>query len=192
MTRSHDDFERMIVRRLDGELGEEESLELDRAILREPEVRRMWESYRRIDELAAASLEGALVRGAGRYDMARLTDERRVARRWTHHRGWLLVPGAIAAALLALVVPKPEFLDRGRTPSTPTERLAASSANVGSLPRVSDRTDGLMHNAGMTKRATGRDVLGVVGDDGNLYLLEVDRSRTVRMPPPRTGPVDEL
>ena len=192
MTRSHDDFERMIVRRLDGELGEEESLELDRAILREPEVRRMWESYRRIDELAAASLEGALVRGAGRYDMTRLTGERRVARRWTAHRGWLLIPGAIAAALLALVVPKPEFLDRGETPSTPAERLTARSANDESLPRVSDRSNGLMHNAGMTKRATGRDVLGVVGDDGNLYLLEVDRSRTVRMPPPRTGPVDEL
>jgi hypothetical protein len=32
------------------------------------------------------------------------------------------------------------------------------------------------------RRHTGRDVLGVVGDDGNIYWIEVDRTRTVRQP----------
>ena len=29
---------------------------------------------------------------------------------------------------------------------------------------------------------TGREVIGVVGEDGNLYWIEVDRTRTIRVP----------
>ncbi len=39
-------------------------------------------------------------------------------------------------------------------------------------------------HAGETRirRVTGREVLGVVGEDGNIYWIEVDRIRTIRRP----------
>ena len=43
------------------------------------------------------------------------------------------------------------------------------------------------------RRSTGRDLIGVIGEDGNWYWIEVERSRTIRVPerpasgdPPRT------
>lgn len=32
------------------------------------------------------------------------------------------------------------------------------------------------------RRITGREVLGVVGEDGNIYWIEVDRILTIRRP----------
>ena len=40
----------------------------------------------------------------------------------------------------------------------------------------------LMRTIGTTRRSTGRNVLGIIGDDGNVYFIEVDRTRTIRLP----------
>ena len=46
----------------------------------------------------------------------------------------------------------------------------------------------MMHNVGTSplgpqiKRNTGREVFGVVGDDGNIYWIQVDRIRTMKRP----------
>ncbi len=61
MNPSDKDIERLIVRRLDGALTPDEELELDRQIIRDPQVRRLLEEYQRIDEWAAAALDAALV-----------------------------------------------------------------------------------------------------------------------------------
>jgi hypothetical protein len=37
------------------------------------------------------------------------------------------------------------------------------------------------------QRATGRDLVGVVGEDGNVYWIEVERTRTVRLPHGKSG-----
>lgn len=53
--------ETLITRRLDGELtGEDESLELDKQLIRSPAARQAFEDSRRIDELAGEMLRGLL------------------------------------------------------------------------------------------------------------------------------------
>jgi len=96
------------------------------------------------------------------------------------HRGWLMIPGAIAAALLAMVIPEPGFQSESRRPPAiagselyspaPVSQWNGSDLvrPVSDVPRIRSRT--------------GRDVIGVVGDDGNLYWIEVERTRTVRWP----------
>ena len=54
------DIERLIVRHLDGALSADEELELNRAILRDPDAHRLLEEYRRIDEFSAAVLDQVL------------------------------------------------------------------------------------------------------------------------------------
>ncbi len=57
MTRSDDHLERLINRKLDGELTEDESLELDKCLIRDPAARQSLEESERIDRLTAALLE---------------------------------------------------------------------------------------------------------------------------------------
>ena len=57
MTRSHDHLERLINRKLDNELTEDESLELDKCLIRDPATRQSLEESERIDRLTAALLE---------------------------------------------------------------------------------------------------------------------------------------
>ena len=48
--------------------------------------------------------------------------------------------------------------------------------------------DNIMRNADMgttaprIHREKGRDVMGVIGDNGNIYWIEVDRIQTIRWP----------
>ena len=57
MTRSDDHLERLINRKLDGELTQDESLELDKCLIRDPATRQSLEESERIDRLTAALLE---------------------------------------------------------------------------------------------------------------------------------------
>ena len=57
MTRSDDHLERLINRKLDGELTRDESLELDKCLIRDPAARQSLEESERIDRLTAALLE---------------------------------------------------------------------------------------------------------------------------------------
>jgi hypothetical protein len=41
------------------------------------------------------------------------------------------------------------------------------------------------------QRDRGTEVIGVVGDDGNVYWLEVERTRTIKLPP-KAGPQDSM
>jgi len=238
-----DNIERLIVRRLDGALTEDEGLQLDRELLRNPDARQLLEDYARVDAVASSALvevlgcaDGAVADapadrraaddvGGSRPAVRRATWARR-GWRDRYHRGWWLVPGAIAAALLALVVPKPSLdddLDTGGAArpngsgqwvdhapvSGVVPGLADSGAwdgsalsmpgSLGKVVRpgtlspavVAPRRDGseLMRNAShvpTVRRRTGREVIGVIGDDGSLYWIEVDRTRTIR-PLPAPG-----
>lgn len=214
MTPVNKDIERLIVRRLDGALTEDEELRLNRELIRNPESRQLLEDYERVDALASAALTDVLGDEQEDVDVSLLT-ERTPPRGWRtrYHRGWWLVPGAVAAALLALAIPRISFDGGGPSqPSImqpqvvsgpPANRIDPISGNqpsigqVGSTPLQRRGRGSLSRNVSqlpMTRRHTGRDVLGVLGDDGNIYWIETDRTRTIRQAPVRRllGSNDEL
>lgn len=179
-----ENIERLIVRRLDGAISEDEALALDRELIRNPEARRLQEESQRIDAIAASALDGAVRRHAA-FDVASLPPQARESFRpgfWTR---WL-VPGAIAAGLLALALARFPFERATEKPLPIAERTGGSADQaVPGVPR-DYASGGMRYNASMgrpsIKRDTGREVIGVMGEDGNLYWIEVDRTRTVRLP----------
>lgn len=198
------DIERRIVRRLDGESTPDENFELDRELIRDPDARQMYDSYQQVDELAAEVLGGVLPDVGESFNAATLAEVTAQPRRRRLHRGFWLVPGAIAAALLAIVVPRPGVAPQEKPAVVLYEPATESVIPQMQLPYASSNgypRDGLMRNTSNSgrilpriRRDTGRDVLGVIGDDGNIYWIEVDRTRTIRRPgrDERTGALDEM
>lgn len=209
MSMNRDQLERLICRKLDGMITEDEELSLNRELIRNPEARAMMVDYERADELAAAALSASL--GAGEPTFS--ADEIVSASATSHKpRGvrpsWFLVPGAIAAALLALAMPlanqnsstgpgeanRPLVSDAGqrnRVPDRAVPRVVDSPdlSSQSSQPRMrSAGTGGLKASDFKTRRYNGKDWLGVQGTDGNIYWIEFDRTQTVRTPrrDPRT------
>lgn len=186
------DIEGLIVRSLDETLSEDEELRLNRELVRNPDAQRMMEQYRSIDELAGAALHDTLDRDDLPLDPELLPNRAAMVSVPRRHSGWWLVPGAIAAALLALVV--------ARFPITPSTHSMVADGDNGMSELVPmlvpsenvspnlTRPDNIMRNADMgtsaprIRRETGRDVIGVIGDNGNIYWIEVDRIQTIRWP----------
>ncbi|MCH7840741.1 MAG: hypothetical protein IID38_10975, partial [Planctomycetes bacterium] len=109
MTNANDDMERLISRRLDGELTEDENLELDRELLRNPQAHRLMEEVRQMNERAGAALSQVIGDRVTALDPSSIPG-RDETTRLLRHRPWRwLIPGAIAAALAALVIPRPEL-----------------------------------------------------------------------------------
>lgn len=184
MQHADNDIERLIVRSLDGELGEDEQLQLNRELIRNPEAQRLMEQYKQIDELAGAALHHALSGDRIPLDPAALPGREQPQRVVRYHRGWWLVPGAIAAALLAIVV--------AQFSATPTTEHRLADRNGGAAHTIVPVSDPIPYPADITRnagtavrRSTGRDVFGVVGEDGNIYWIEVDSTKTFRRPRPR-------
>ncbi|GIK17303.1 MAG: hypothetical protein BroJett003_22670 [Planctomycetota bacterium] len=188
----HDELR--IVREIHGELGDEESLLLNRDLLKDPELRRVHEAYAEISRLAGESLSELLSKparltgeaGAGGIDpcsVAELASDRGdVLRRgvrvswWRRVEQWFVPLSAAAALLMAVTMPAPP----GGTSNTVTGGV--------------DGRDGIFRSpsAGMTlnqpvstapghiqRRDTQRDVIGVIGKDGRYYILELNRTRAV-------------
>lgn len=176
-------LERMIGRSLDGELPEEEQLELDRELIRDPAAHAMMRDYREIDERAGQALRSVLDSRADSAAAAELTELRRGGRRVGH--AWLWASGAVAAAILAMVIPHPAQVSKSLPP------IGAERGDAGLTPALqpmrAGRSQGdLMRSvstqAPAVRRSTGRDLIGVIGEDGNWYWIEVERSRTIRVP----------
>ena len=185
MSNIDENLERLIVRSLDGDLSEDEQLNLDRELIRNPDALRLMEEYGSIDSLAVASLEALVCNDDFHVEAPSEIGAQREPR-GRNHRGWMLVSGAIAAALLAIVIPRPaslplekrEAIVQKAAPTTPRD-----------FPEARDlQNQGMMHSVAngvlrpSVQRRTGRDLIGVIGDDGNLYWIEVERTRTVRFP----------
>ena len=178
-------IEKLIVRRLDGELAEQDELTLDRELIRNPAARDMLESYERIDRLAAGAFNHTIGTGETRIDVQtmpqRAVANRAASRRWM----WQLASGAIAASILAV------FVARFTPGDSPSKATIAEGSRPGPIPQVIRSTpnpsgrENVMHNVDTTGpkmwRDTGREMFGVVGDDGNLYWIGVDRTRTARL-----------
>ncbi len=192
------DIERRIVRYLDGALNAEEALELERELLRDPEARLLFEEYRRVDELTTDVLTHVIGEGKAVVnvdDPQSATQSRRMGRA---HLVWWLLPGAMAAALMLVVFGGPELrvdpgplqepfpravesgermMGLGGLDSTPVLRPKPSVQNVSHAPARR-----------RVKRDVYRDVFGVVGEDGNVYWIQVDKVRTIKRPHSKYGP----
>lgn len=185
MSNSDENLERLIVRSLDGDLSEDEQLILDRELIRNPDAHRLMEEYGSIDSLAVASLEALVCNDDFHVEAPSEIGAQREPR-GRNYRGWMLVSGAIAAAVLAIVIPRSAILP-------PEQREAivqkAAPTTPRDFPGVRElQNQGMMHSVAngvsrpSVQRRTGRDLIGVIGDDGNLYWIEVERTRTVRFP----------
>ncbi len=178
------DIEKLIVRSLDGELSEDEKLRLNRELIRNPEAHRLMEEYKRIDELAGAALNDTLGEERIGLDPAGLPSRSQPQLATGYHRGWWLVPGAIAAALLAIVVAR--FPAPTPSGSTMAHKNQLGVNHVVPVDRQTAQPEGLMRTVGTNRvrRNMGREIIGVIGEDGNIYWIEVDRIQTIKWPKP--------
>lgn len=176
-------LERLINRSLDGDLNEDEQLELNRELIRNPLARQILADYQSVDRTAAAAFDVAF--GSERVPAVQPDTKRTMIAhvRRRHVVRWL-IPGAIAAALLATVIPNPW---RPAVTSS-VEWMAAAPLPTPALPAASTRsaiparTVSMNSGTPAVRRDTGRDIIGVLGDDGNLYWIEVEKTRTVKLP----------
>ncbi len=180
MHKDQNNIELFINRSLDAELPSDAEHELNRTLIREPEMMRLRDDYRQIDALAGQALES--IRCGAPVDLDAVFEAAPISTRTIRmgaHRGWLMIPGAIAAALLAMVIPDtdhrggssvPLLTNSNLYPVAPSVTWSGSelARPVSTVPKI--------------RSQTGRDVIGVVGDDGNLYWIEVERKRTVHWP----------
>lgn len=189
MSKVSENIERAIVRSLDGMLSDEQQLELDRELIRNPEARRMMDEYRCADELAAAALADIATPATDADRIVATATDGASSRQRRAIRTWMLIPGAIAAAILAIAIPKPAFesANNGKSPIVSTTRDPLSRTQFGSQPMTPRGTQSgaplqTVGNKPSIRRRAGTEWTGVMGDDGNVYWIEVERSRTIRTP----------
>lgn len=194
MTPIPEHLERLMNRRLDGELSAEESLQLDRELVKNPDARTWLESLRRLDGACGAVLDQRF--GASGGEGIRVEGQRepvpaeRRAMRSGWNRGWLLIPGSIAAALLAIVIPFPRLGTEKAPIDSALPRMTTSlplpAAPPGYSPNQVVSDGGIMRLADWsrphTRRSTDRGIWGIRQRDGSYILIEVDRIQMVRAP----------
>lgn len=187
MSRVNERIERLIVRRLDGELTADEQLELDRELMRSPEARDLLDSYQQIDEAASAALVEAV--GTDNELSVALADLPATvpARSTRHGRAWWALPAAVAAAVSVLVVlytPQPPG-------PTLTERKAPAPRPRAQPARHVQPGDAGVYRANFDtrnlSRSTNQSRLFIQGKDGNLYVIEQRHTRTARQPISNAG-----
>ncbi len=180
-------IEDQILRSLDGALDDEALLELRRTVLRDPRARRLMEEHQRIDALAGEVIRAAVDDKPLSFDPMALTQAAPGSAIARHHWSWWMIPGAMAAAIaIVLIIPDvtppsaPRGQLAGRTQSqieAPVPQIAAGGdrrpVDFGGVIPVSTRPR-------RVRRQTLRDFTGVIGADGRLYLIEIDRTRTLR------------
>ena len=184
------DIESRIVRYLDGELDADAELELNREILRNPEARRLLDEYQRIDELSVEALEQIVPqREPAVHVVEPIPAAAQRSSIWSH-RAWWILPGAVAAALVIVVFNVPQQVDQpqplagggapGQQQRFHVDNGPGPAATVHQIQPVS-----LLGPRQRVIRDTERNVIAVVGEDGKVYLLEIDRIRTLKRPTKR-------
>jgi anti-sigma factor RsiW len=192
MSNVSEQLERLIVRRLDGELSPEEELELDRELIRDPAARELYERYAALDAMAARVL--------GRVATPRVPDAALAAPASAaasasreHVRAWWMIAGSAIAAGLAIIV----LLKTPLTPTATQEPKAVTNrAEDAWSPTVaapipvlapSGKDVGVWRvpaNAvpPQVDRAVKRNLIVVPGGDGSYYLLNLEQVKEVQSP----------
>lgn len=189
MSKQDDRIELLISRKLDGELSEDQALELDRALIRSPRHRQMLESSEAIDALSGPALRDVLASGS--YTVTTGPDAPLRTRSFVNtRRVWWLLPTAIAACLAWVMFPP--ALSPSASDPTPDLVVARPPAGNGDTMLADAQRGRPMqrNNGGEMQPISTRGALidrrldtrhyGVIGDDGRLYLIEVERLRTLR------------
>ena len=175
-------IERLITRRLDDELSADERLELDRALLQDPEARALLEEYERVDAAASVALASTVAKESETVAPFPRISSQPV--RSGYNRAWWALPAAVAAAVALLVVfkgpgsPGPQLVDQETGPALEQTQLQPDPTRMpeGYSPV---RQTGYGTNL---ERSTDRDLLYILGTDGNVYVIEQERIRTARTP----------
>lgn len=187
------DLELDIVRQLDGVLGPDEELALKRELIRNPSARRLADEYEQVDRWSRHALDAVLGEEPKQFDVSGLTEvsPRRRARRSPYSRAWWMLPAAIAAAVTFAAVSR-EVATTGPTKLAERPTLSLGSSSV--LPEnqltgdsVRPASTSFKEPARQLIRDVDRELLGVIGEDGNIYWLEVDRMRTIHEPNPKVA-----
>ena len=187
-TDPHDNpIEDQILKSLDGGLGEDALLDLQRTVLRGPQARSLMEAHQQIDALAGEVIRAAVDDEPLSFDPMELTRTAPTVPVARHHWSWWMIPGAIAAAIaIVLMIPKVN------PPSAPTMQMVKQtpSRNQAPIPQITPGGQPRPVDYGgvipvstqpqRVRRQTLRDYTGVIGTDGKLYLIEIDRTRTLR------------
>ena len=189
MNTADDHIERLISRKLDGELSTDEALELDKHLIRDPSVQQLLEECARIDELAGVFLGEVCAENEERLHVAPADREA------TRRRRWIGAVPAVAAACLALFFAWPMFsptepeqnkiVDSGPLPGARLEAPPATVPNEvpdvlsrPALARSADRFGGLRP---LRETGTRLDYYGVLDEKTNeLFLLEVRHQTTAQ------------
>jgi hypothetical protein len=181
-------MEQLINRKLDGELTEAESLELDKLLIRSPEGRALLEEQEQLDRLASDSLRTALGGGLANRLVSGQTPldwPSRSSRREHLWYGSIGLAAGFVLAMLASSLVAPLWNGRQKDATPPIvsnapggdagPALVDAEQNHDWPPRAQDVTS--------QRERTPEQVLGVYDDDSrSLYLLEMNRA-PVRVTP---------
>jgi len=181
MTGHDERIESLMNRSLDGDLSEPEQLELDRTLIRSPDVRREYEQMRRIDNLAVEALRAMVPED----QMTTVPNPEAGARRSQGgaRKLWWLLPAAAAAGLVVLAL-----LSARGPANRPDGGVAVSNDNAAPALRVVEDANRPLQpvRPGYRPRLTDRDLdrnwIGIKGDDGRIYWIKTDRVRTLERP----------
>ena len=190
MKRSDDHLEHLISRKLDGELTDDESLDLDKFLIRDPAARQSLEESERIDCLTAALLDEVCAVP----EEVLLPEVNQTSTR--HPMRWFGAFPAAAAACVALFFMWPMF-----SPSSPSSlggggediEQVAVDAKRPDLAMVSDQSEPKATLAGhsdspaklrpLREHSTRLNYYGVLDPETQkLYLLEVKRETGTQRP----------
>ena len=188
-------IERLINRKLDGELSPEEQLELDKELLRCPAARALYESYSELDELVGEVISECTGYETGNNPIA-ANCRPEIYQKRPNHR-WMFFASALAASL-ALVVfwNTPDRISKSGYPTTsgnaPVNQTRIADSRMPTEGKVQPTINQRFNDAGVWRvkgnnservnRLTDRNVIVVPGEDGEIYLLNLDRIREVRLP----------
>jgi len=187
MNTRDDQFDELLSRAIDGALSAEEQSALDREVLRDVEKRRELEAWQQADGMAGRVVCADVPKRDVSVEALDWISERPQRRRLVMHRGWFLVPGAIAAALLAVFVAR---MDETNRTAPVTENTQQPFVGQVSGTSVSPQDVGVFTVSEKPKqqlqRNLYRDVIAVPGEDGRIYWIETDWLRTMRRGDPES------
>lgn len=196
-------IERLIVRKLDGEISEGEQLELDRELIRSADVRALYESYCEIDDLAADVIRTS-ARGAGdgeEMSVPVLRVRHEVVAHQPRHHKWMVYASGLAACLALVLIwktpgsnyqpsptqrPQAGNVDDGGWGGFSGNPMNAAQLNAAHRNSILGDEIGVWNVADLPQqrldRTTDQNLILVPTDNGGYYLLRMDHVRKVRQP----------
>ncbi len=179
-------IEILINRKLDGELSEEDSLELNKLLIRNPDAHALLDEYAVMDRLAAEAIEAELAEPVARVSPEQVSQWNKSKRQWWYSMALI---SAVAAALTLSVLLSQRAANMNDSAALPISGVHSAQQAAATL---TDRApQGRLVNVGTIpldgrRRQTDsleRDVLGVWDQDSHsLYLLEANEARSTVEP----------